>query len=124
MTMEIADGKTILLAGIRELSRGNEREALEAFARALEGTEDVTAALCAARRLILERAFGEAAVLLQELVRREPDLAEAHYLLGRAHQRMFQNPEAIRSFRQALALDPGDPRADASLRLLLDVQEP
>jgi Flp pilus assembly protein TadD len=115
----------LILEGIREFSRGNEEEALEAFSLALAGTdEDPAAALCKARLLILRRRYGEAAELLEALAESRPDLAEARMLLGIAHREECRIGEAMRRFREVLLLDPRNEAAEEALREILDVQEP
>jgi tetratricopeptide (TPR) repeat protein len=115
--------RQLLLDGIRELSRGNELAALETFSRALDGDASI-GALCTARLRLLRREHAKAQEGLEALIEREPGLAEAHFLIGTAHRGQFRTPEAIRSFREALRLDPGHARAALELADLLDVQEP
>ncbi len=112
-----------VLYGIRELSRGNDGEALEAFTRALEGSSSL-GELCSARLHILRREYAAAQVVLERLIGQEPKLAEAHFLIGQVHQANCRLFESIASFRTALALDPDDRRAASALSDLLDVQEP
>jgi Flp pilus assembly protein TadD len=115
----------LLVAGIRELSRGNDRTAFAAFERALAGSRDSTlGALCSARFLILDGRLDDARRVLGDLVEKRPDLTEAHYLLGRVHRDSFRMLDAVQSFREALRLDPVDRRAAAALGEILDVQEP
>jgi Flp pilus assembly protein TadD len=116
---------SLILDGIRELSRGRDEEALEAFGRALAGTEEApAAALCSARLLILRRRYDEATELLGELAEGRPDLAEAQMLLGRAHRARGRIFEAMRAFRAVLALEPWNASAEEALREILEVQEP
>ncbi len=122
-TVTIEAPQELLLSGIREFSRGNEGAALEAFACALSG-DSVLGALCSARLRILHREHGAARALLEKLIDREPELAEAYFLLGQVHQACFRLFDAIACFRRALALEPADRRAAAALSNLLDVQEP
>ncbi len=122
-TMTIDAPQELLLSGIRELSRGNEGPALEAFASALS-LESVLGALCSARLRILRREHAAAQALLEKLIDREPDLAEAHFLLGQVHRSCCRLFEAVACFRRALALEPGDRHCAAALSNLLDVQEP
>jgi tetratricopeptide (TPR) repeat protein len=112
---------TALLTGIRELSRGNDLAALETFAGALDGS---LGALCTARLQMLRREHDEARQTLEGLIEREPEIAEAHYLLGIVHRAGYRTFDAIRCFRQALRLDPWNSRAASELSDLLDVQEP
>jgi tetratricopeptide (TPR) repeat protein len=117
--------KGLVLEGIRELSRGNEQAALEAFSRALAGADDPdTAALCAARLLMLRARFDEAGRTLESLAEERPGLAEARLLLGYVYRRQCRFFDAIHSFRAALHLEPGNAVAEAALHELLDVQEP
>jgi tetratricopeptide (TPR) repeat protein len=117
--------KGMVLDGIRELSRGNEQAALEAFSQALTGADDPdTAALCAARLLVLRRQTDEAGKVLEDLVESRPDLAEARLLLGNVYRDSCRFFEAVRSFRAVLHLDPRNAEAAAALHELLDVQEP
>jgi len=121
-----------LLSGIRELSRGNDGEALEAFTRALTldptlgalTSDPALGALCSARLHILRRDYPSAQALLERLVARDPGLAEAHFLLGQVFHARCRLFEAIASYRRALQLRPDDPRAASALSDLLDVQEP
>jgi hypothetical protein len=115
----------LLVAAIRELTRGNEREALESFHSVLSGADDpVTAALCSARLLIINRQFEEAASVLEDLLTRSPATVEAHLLLGIVHRETYRLFDAIGSFRAVLVLEPSNERAGEALRELLDVQEP
>jgi Flp pilus assembly protein TadD len=117
--------RELLLSGLRELSRGNEGDALEAFTRALSGSADASlGALCSARLLILHGELSAAQKLLEEAVAKEPGLAEAHVMLGQVHKTAYRTFDAARCFRAALALRPDDRRAAAALAELLDVQEP
>ena len=122
-TMTIDAPQELLLSGIREFSRGNEGAALEAFASALS-LDSVLGALCSARLHMLRREHAAAQALLEKLIDREPDVAEAHFLLGQVHQARCRLFEAIVCFRRALALQPADRRCAAALANLLDVQEP
>ena len=122
-TMTIEGPQDLLLSGIREFSRGNEGAALEAFACALS-VDSVPGALCSARLRILHREHAAAQALLEKLIDREPELAEAYFLLGQVHQACCRLFEAIACFQRALALQPADRRAAAALSNLLDVQEP
>jgi tetratricopeptide (TPR) repeat protein len=121
-----ADGpKSLVLDGIRELSCGNEREALESFSLALAGSDGSgTAELCAARLLILRGRHDEAARALEGLLAGRPCCVEARVLLGAAHRGRNRLLEAIASYRAALVLDPANRGAAEALRELLDVQEP
>ena len=115
----------LLLAGLVELSRGNEEEALEAFVALLAGNEESRlASLCAAQLLMKRRDFPGAAAFLEGLVARDPELAEARFLLGQAYRGMHLTIEAIQSYRASLALDPANARAQAALDELTGVQEP
>jgi predicted Zn-dependent protease len=115
----------LLLGGLIELSRGNDAEALECFGRLLAGSgESTVAALCSAQ-LLMRRGDPLAAVdMLQALVEREPGCAEARCLLGQAYARGYRIIDAIRCYREALALSPRDAQARAALDELIDVQEP
>ena len=121
-----------LLSGIRELSRGNDGEALEAFTRALaadptpgaQSSHSILGDLCSARLYILRRDYPSAQALLERLVSRDPGLAEAFFLLGQVFQARCRLFEAIASYRRALELRPDDRRAASALSDLLDVQEP
>ena len=116
---------SLLLEGLVELSRGNDEEALEAFVALLAGSEQSTlAALCAAQLLLRRRDNAAAAALLEELAAREPGLAEAHFLLGQARRAMCRTIEAIRSYREALELDPEHRGARAALEQLACAEEP
>jgi Flp pilus assembly protein TadD len=121
VTMEPAGD--LLLDGIRELSRGDERAALETFMGVLDG-DATLGALCSARLHILRREPEQAARTLAELIAREPGLAEAHYMLATVHRDGYRTFDAIRCFREALRLDPTHSRAAEGLSDLLDVQEP
>ena len=115
----------LLLSGVRELSHGNEQAALESFTRALADMEDAAlGALCSARLHLLQREAAEAIRVLETLTAREPLMAEAHFLLGKAYQERCRLFDAIRSYRTVLSLDPSDQRAAQALDELLDVQEP
>jgi tetratricopeptide (TPR) repeat protein len=118
-------GESLLLAGLVHLTLGDREAALEAFEKARGGAEGSwLASLCAAEILIDRRDYREAAELLAEQIGRTPELAEAHYLLGLAYQRVYRNSDAIRCFRTALVLEPAHRRAAAGLAELIDVQEP
>jgi tetratricopeptide (TPR) repeat protein len=123
LTMTIDASQDLLLSGIRELSCGNEGAALAAFACALS-VDSTLGALCSARLHMLRREHAEALALLQELIDQEPDIAEAHFLLGQVYRACCLPFEAVACFRRVLALEPDDPRAAAALSLLLEVQEP
>jgi Flp pilus assembly protein TadD len=115
----------LILQGIRDFSLGNEEEALAAFSHALAGTDDATsAALCSARLLILRRRNDEAVELLEALVDSKPGLADARLLLGTAQKNKGRIFEAMRSFRAALLLDPGNESAESALSEILEAQEP
>jgi predicted Zn-dependent protease len=124
-TIVMEPDRGLLLSGIRELSRGNEKEALETFTRALAGMGDASLeALCSARLLLIRRQPMEAVRVLQTLVAQKPALSEAHFLLARAYQDSGRMFDAVRSYRKSLALDPSDRRAALAIGELLDVQEP
>jgi tetratricopeptide (TPR) repeat protein len=115
----------LVLEGIRELSRGNQEAALEAFGLALEDSDDPdTAALCAARLGILRMRFEEAERRLGEVLERRPYCVEALLLLGIAQRGQNRIFDALGSYREALRLDGGNERAAEELRELLEVQEP
>lgn len=111
------------MTGIRELSRGNEQAALRSFARAL-ADDPCLAALCTARLHLLSREPEQALRTLRSLAEREPGVAEASYLMGVAHRQAFRTFEALRSFREALRLDPSHARAAEALAELTNVDEP
>jgi predicted Zn-dependent protease len=124
-TITLETDRDLLLSGIRELSRGNESAALETFTRALAGMGDTSLeALCSARLLLLRREPAAAACVLDALIAAEPSLAEARFLMGKACQDSGRMFDAVRSYREALALDASDRRAAQALAELLDVQEP
>ncbi len=113
----------LIRAGVWELSRGNEREAMETFTRALSD-DPLLGALCSARLHVLARRPAEAQRVLTALIERAPDLAEAHYLLGTVHRSCFRTFEAMRCYREALRIDPEHERAAFELDVLYNVQEP
>jgi tetratricopeptide (TPR) repeat protein len=53
----------------------------------------------------------QALVLLQQRKGSEANTAQHHFLVGRAHQDLGQNPEALASYSIALFLDPNNYRA-------------
>lgn len=48
----------------------------------------------------------------------DPDLAEAHVVLGRLHLYRREGPQALRAFERAVELRPGDASAHAALAIL------
>jgi tetratricopeptide (TPR) repeat protein len=117
--------QSLVMEGIRELYRGNEEGALEAFSMVLAGTGDaLAAALCYARLLLLRRRYAEAVSALETLVRDEPDCLTAWLLLGTAQRASYRMFDAVRSYQAALALEPGNAEAAEALNELLEVQEP
>ncbi len=63
-------------------------------------------ALSKATALVDEKRWPEAATLLEGLTRDEPELADAWSLLGNVFLKLRRQPEALSSFRRALALKP------------------
>jgi arylsulfatase A-like enzyme/Tfp pilus assembly protein PilF len=62
--------------------------------------------LTKATQLLEEKRPEEAAVLLEELTAEEPELADAWSLLGNVNLKRQRKPQALDSFRRALALKP------------------
>ncbi len=123
--MECGEIKDELLAGLEALSRGKESAALERFAGVLGRCGDSAAAALSSARILLARGDPlRASVLLQSVTLRDPGVSVAHAMLGQALFGLHRNEEAIRSFRTALSLDPGNSEATIALDELLNVQEP
>ena len=75
---------------------------------ALLGNPQVIAAqeLAAAKRALQLRRPDEAIAVLQDVIRQQPKLAEAHYLMGAAYLMQRKPDYAIAAFQEALQLDP------------------
>ncbi len=112
-----------MVTAVRDLSCGNEREALRSFARAFVDTPRV-AALCTARMLIMDGNPEAAALILRDVLAEEPGLVEARVLLGMAQRNACRMFEAMATFREALRLDPDNARAADALAELVEVDEP
>ena len=121
LTMELPADR--LVEGILQLSAGREDAALESFASVLPG-ESTPWALCSARLHLLRGELAAARVRLEQVIAREPGLAEAYFMLGQVHRAAFRPFEAAACFRAALRLEPGHRRAASALAELLEVQEP
>lgn len=67
--------------------------------------------LAIARWLLLGNKAGEAFDKLKEVLRLEPDNAEAHLGIGRAHMLLGQHQRAFEAMFRAIELDPADPDA-------------
>ncbi len=59
--------------------------------------------------LILQNRYQDAARLAEQLSIREPDNAEAHFLLGQARQALKQFKQAVQAYRRAAELKPRQP---------------
>jgi len=66
----------------------------------------VSNSLTEATRLLEEKRPEEAATLLENLTREEPELADAWSLLGNVNLKRQRKPQALASFRRALELKP------------------
>ena len=76
------------------------------LARRYEGNTPRTLRALAYSCLHLEPHSAAPVRILEELIRIEPDRAEAHHLLGRAHFRQGRIGESVSSHRNAVSLDP------------------
>ena len=95
---------------------GNDDEALEAFTILhRESKESQLSNFFLAQLLMKRNEHQKALELLQELLTLTPDFAEVHFLIGQAYAGLYQNMEAIKSFRKTLELNPKDKRARMSL---------
>jgi tetratricopeptide (TPR) repeat protein len=95
---------------------GNDDEALEAFTVLhRESRESQLANFFLAQLLMKRNEHKKALGLLQELLTLTPDFAEVHFLIGQAYAGLYQNIEAIQSFRKTLELNPADKRAQLIL---------
>jgi tetratricopeptide (TPR) repeat protein len=96
---------------------GNDEKAQEAFSiLRRESQESLLANYFLAQLYMKRNEHAKALPLLEELVKMNPNFAEAHFLLGEAYAGLYKNFEAIRSFRTAVELNPEDKRA----RMMLD----
>jgi protein O-GlcNAc transferase len=104
---------------------GNDEKAEEGF-RILRGAskQSLIANYYLAQLKLKQNRHEEALVLLEELLRATPGLAEGHYLKGRAYMGLHKNMEAIGAFRKTLELNPKDTRARQYLEMLTEVPEP
>ncbi len=103
---------------------GEDEDAEEGF-RILRGEsrESLIANYYLAQLKMKHNQFQEALDLLDELLRVTPNLAEVHYLKGRAFMAMHRNMEAIGCFRRTLELNANDKRARGYMEMLTDVPE-
>lgn len=101
---------------------GDDTESIDAFTRLYsESPESRLANFFLAQLYMKHSEHEKALVLLQELLVVCPDFAEVHYLLGLAYGGMYKNFDAIRCFRKALELNPGDKRAQMELERYTEV---
>jgi tetratricopeptide (TPR) repeat protein len=104
---------------------GNDEEAENGFSiLRKESRQSLIANYYLAQLKLKQGKYPEALVLLDELLRATPGLAEARYLEGMVFMAMHRNMEAIGSFRKTLELNPGDKRARGNLEMLTEVPEP
>jgi serine/threonine protein kinase/Leucine-rich repeat (LRR) protein len=75
-----------------------------------------------ARALITERKFAQAIERLDQCIALEPTQAVYHRLKAELHQSLFQFPESIACYEEALRLTPDDEFAKRGLRISLDLE--
>ena len=66
-------------------------------------------------RFLQEGRFADAVAALQDVLKQQPDLAEAHYNLGNAHVGARQYALAVASYREAIRLNPNFVQAHTNL---------
>ncbi len=111
--------------GLINLFLGRDQEAEEGFENLRNRSKESRIAnFYLAQLKIKRKQFTEALPLLQELVDRNSEFAEVHYMLGVVQYGLHNNTEAIASFRRALEINPADERSKTKLTLLTDVQWP
>ena len=101
---------------------GDDTQSIDAFTRLYaESPESRLASFFLAQLYMKRNEHKKALALLQELLVLSPDFAEAHYLLGLAYGGLYKNFDAIRCFRKALELNPGDMKAQTLLERYTEV---
>jgi predicted O-linked N-acetylglucosamine transferase (SPINDLY family) len=94
-----------------------ELDRAEAYFReaALQTPADVSAWTNLAATMVSQQKYAAAIPVLQEVIELEPQLAEAHLDLGVCYNRLKSNAEAIRHYRNAIALKPALAAAHANI---------
>ncbi len=120
--LQLAPDDAALRVGLGEirLQQNRRPEALQELRRALAA--DASAQLPLTRvvtQLVGRREFGDARLLLGEMLVRNPRAASGHYLLGWIEESQGRLQEAVTAYRRALELDPGRYEAAVSLANLL-----
>ncbi len=105
------DGHLVL--GVAQEQLGREEDAIQTYRRACEIAEQEqskaeTPFLYLARLLISLRQFEQSLPPLKRALAINPDLAEAHTLLGQSLSRLEQHEQAIQSLREAVRLAPNE----------------
>jgi predicted O-linked N-acetylglucosamine transferase (SPINDLY family) len=112
--------------GNEQLLRGDFEGSEASYRAALELQPDSVKSLnCLAYVLTEQGRLVEAVVYLQRALSLpdEPDLADAHFMLGEINERRNDPERAIHNYRDALRLQPGFTRACASLCGVLFTQQ-
>ena len=98
-------------------SLGNAEESERSYRRALALRPDLLAAAVNLGRLYaIGKSYDKAAEVLRPAVKKHPDSADAHFLLGEAYLQTGRYEESATHFREALRLDPKG-KSEAHLRL-------
>lgn len=99
------------------LLTGDQTAALESYRKAFALNPDYVPMLFNLGKLeVFGHSYEEAIEHLGRAILFQPDLAEAHYLLGEAYLQVKQGSKAVEQFSQALDLEPVK-MADAHLRM-------
>ena len=108
--------------GLIDYFLGKDEKALDSFHRLKEqSAESGFANFFMAQLLVKHNRHQEALDLLEELLGRTPNFAEALYLRAQAFRGLYKNFEAVQCLRKALELAPGDRRIQMELDTLIEV---
>jgi tetratricopeptide (TPR) repeat protein len=71
-----------------------------------DNSSDYKAELANAKSLFQNKDYAKAASICESIIKKHPNDASIHFLLGASRQKMLRNQEALVSYQQAVALDP------------------
>ncbi len=71
-----------------------------------DNPSDYKAELANAKSLFQNKDYAKAASICESIIKKHPNDASIHFLLGASRQKMLRNQEALVSYQQAVALDP------------------
>lgn len=107
----LASPQALALRGSLLLEEGQGEEAVAALQAAYEATRDPQVGVNLGAALVLVKRFGQAELVLREVLAKDPSSAAAWYNLGLALRGLGRQAEADRALRQAAALGSREARA-------------